>query len=952
MAGGTTPELLVGKKGKSGTTGGSFSATIPLNNIEGTLTLTYYQNNKKLTVSSTTSGVSGGQTITPSSAGQQTTTFTGITTSMTSITIVFQVTTTDNVRLDNIVLTGTQAGGTPTPSMSVSTNSIDFGSNPINPGEPYTETFNVSFANLTESLTVTGFSGVTVSPNTINANATSPQTVTVYYNPTAAGSISGNISVNSSEVTEQLVAVSGSAYDPENVDTYELYNGTIVEGDYVICYEGQAMKNTVSSNRLGYMAVTPINNEIVNPNASIVWHIAQSGNYWTIYNENVNKYAAGTTSKNQAALLDEATSDLAKWIIPAPNNGSYNVENFGRASESDPNNKFLRYNSGYGYACYASSTGGALSLYKKLDSGIATTTTINVPQNFNTDIYQGTNAGTLTATVKDNENNAISGATVTWSSSNTGVATIDANGAVTLVAVGTTTISANYAGVEDEYRPSEGTYELTVIDSYAPGTVNNPYTVAQAIQNTPATNVYIRGKVSSFYNNNIMGDGTSYRYNISDDGTTTTEIRVYKGKDLNQNDFNNVNDVLVGDEVVLYGSLNVYQGVHQVISSYIVSQVRTCSRTISGYGTNTNTKSGYYLIASPVNFDIPTDAEMISGSFDLYRFNENADLEWENYKEHGFGLEPGKGYLYAHNTTIDLTVSGTPYTGDGVIPISYTSGAEFAGWNLVGNPFGVAATIDMEDFYVMDATTGELITSDVTTISAMEGIFVEASGTGQSVTFNPQVNQGGSGNKTNAVVLNLTRNRGDVIDRAIVRFGEGSQLHKFQLRENSTKVYFTEGNQDFAVVRSQKAQGEMPVNFKAQENGTYTLSVNTEEMELNYLHLIDNMTGMDVDLLQTPSYTFDATTNDYASRFRLVFSANNVDGPSTGSEAFAFYSNGNWVVGNEGEATLQVIDVNGRIVSNETINGTVATSINATPGVYMLRLVNGNEVKTQKIVVR
>ena len=53
------------------------------------------------------------------------------------------------------------------------------------------------------------------------------------------------------------------------------------------------------------------------------------------------------------------------WIIPAPDNGSYNVENFGRASESDPNNKFLRYNSGYGYACYASSTGGALSLYKR-----------------------------------------------------------------------------------------------------------------------------------------------------------------------------------------------------------------------------------------------------------------------------------------------------------------------------------------------------------------------------------------------------------------------------------------------------------------------------------------------------------------------------------------------------------------------------------------------------------
>jgi hypothetical protein len=32
------------------------------------------------------------------------------------------------------------------------------------------------------------------------------------------------------------------------------------------------------------------------------------------------------------------------------------------------------------------------------------------------------------------------------------------------------------------------------------------------------------------------------------------------------------------------------------------------------------------------------------------------------------------------------------------------------------------------------------------------------------------------------------------------------------------------------------------------------------------------MTGADIDLLQTPSYTFEAKTSDHASRFRLVFS--------------------------------------------------------------------------------
>ena len=113
LAGGASaPEMMVGKKGKGdGAAGGKFTVVIPLDNYEGTLTLTYYQNVQTLKVSSTTTGVSGGQSLKPSAAGQQTTTFTGITAAMTSITIEFESTTQNNVRLDDIVLTGTKASG-------------------------------------------------------------------------------------------------------------------------------------------------------------------------------------------------------------------------------------------------------------------------------------------------------------------------------------------------------------------------------------------------------------------------------------------------------------------------------------------------------------------------------------------------------------------------------------------------------------------------------------------------------------------------------------------------------------------------------------------------------------------------------------------------------------------------------------------------------------------------
>lgn len=143
-------------------------------------------------------------------------------------------------------------------------------------------------------------------------------------------------------------------------DEYELYSGTITEGDYVICYSGKAMKNTISSNRFSYETVSPSNNKITNPSAAIVWHIAASGDYWTIYNASVGQYAGGNGTANKGALISSVT-DYAKWTVTGTN--TYNFVNYG--NNDDRVNAYLRNNGTYGFACYASGTGGALSLYKK-----------------------------------------------------------------------------------------------------------------------------------------------------------------------------------------------------------------------------------------------------------------------------------------------------------------------------------------------------------------------------------------------------------------------------------------------------------------------------------------------------------------------------------------------------------------------------------------------------------
>ena len=146
-----------------------------------------------------------------------------------------------------------------------------------------------------------------------------------------------------------------------------------------------------------------------------------------------------------------------------------------------------------------------------------------------------------------------------------------------------------------------------------------------------------------------------------------------------------------------------------------------------------------------------------------------------------------------------------------------------------------------------------------------------------------------------------------------------------------------------------QSKGYFRVCFKATKDGQYTITVNTEGVDMDYLHLIDNIAGTDIDLFATSSYSFNAKADDYESRFRLVFSANSEN--EIGNEDFAFFSNGQLIV--TGEGTLQVVDMLGRMLVTKqlsTTNSQLPTA-NFQAGVYVLRLINGENVKTQKIVV-
>lgn len=166
---------------------------------------------------------------------------------------------------------------------------------------------------------------------------------------------------------------------------------------------------------------------------------------------------------------------------------------------------------------------------------------------------------------------------VTYASSNTNVATIDSDGNVEVVGVGTTTISAT-SEKTDKFDAGYASYVINVKAPADPSEsiVNTPetaYTVAKAIELITAGKglddmVYVVG-----YIHKIKEVSTQYgnaTFFISDDlQDTQNDITVYRAKYLNNEKFSAEDQIKVGDKVIMYGKLVDYNGTKEITSGYV-----------------------------------------------------------------------------------------------------------------------------------------------------------------------------------------------------------------------------------------------------------------------------------------------------------------------------------------------------------------------------------------------
>ena len=422
----------------------------------------------------------------------------------------------------------------------------------------------------------------------------------------------------------------------------------------------------------------------------------------------------------------------------------------------------------------------------------------------------------------------------------------------------------------------------------------------------------------------------------------------------------NVGNITLGE----LGSITIADG-GQLLHTNAGVQA-TVQKSITGHGGNNN--GGWNFIASPLTESFaPTAGNgFLTNTYDLYFYDEPTHY-WRNYKPgnqaSGFSIEPQQGYLYANSGGTMLQFNGTlqPNTEVTIGNLSQ-SASTLTGFNLVGNPFAhnvttyTGTSVSAECFRLND-TRSEVVVGTIDAehpLLPAEGFFVKATGADASITFNAQTR--GTAVTPARISLELvegspsTGSGTALIDRLIVK-REGEPLEKLTIRDGGTRLFALRNSQEMAVVIAEG--NEQPVSFKAAKNGTYTLTIQVEGMELGYLHLIDNLTGNDVDLLQTPSYTFESNANDYDSRFRLVFTADEDNLDNT--DNFAFVSDGNIIIKSgpsTSSGTLQIVDVTGRIVATHSGRIQCVPTSGMTPGVYVLRLIQGDKVRMQKIVVR
>jgi hypothetical protein len=353
-------------------------------------------------------------------------------------------------------------------------------------------------------------------------------------------------------------------------------------------------------------------------------------------------------------------------------------------------------------------------------------------------------------------------------------------------------------------------------------------------------------------------------------------------------------------------------------------------------------------------------------------------------------LKIGKGYMFAIAKKTYLQSHGN-LNAEAKNRAVTLLGRDFPGWNLVGNPYH--AYLDFEQFltkngsvepyyviYDADGYKGGpksayLYYPDSGSdggeyadpyLHPHQGFFIKTNNGNIPLTFDESMSVTRSDASDVAyrsrsynyplVNLYLSSEKG-CSDVTVIEFHRpswGGAKKQKGLRQGNGLFYAYHENEPYAALFAKEGAERVPLRFEAKEDDVYTMRWNTANGYFSSLYLIDNLTGARYDMLANDSYVFEGHKDDYYSRFYITFDCLDVEEYEEDEveKTFAFFDGSQWVV--TGEGSLELIDLQGRILWQERVSGGQSrVSIpDVAKSLYLLRLVNSSEgTKVQKIVI-
>ena len=340
----------------------------------------------------------------------------------------------------------------------------------------------------------------------------------------------------------------------------------------------------------------------------------------------------------------------------------------------------------------------------------------------------------------------------------------------------------------------------------------------------------------------------------------------------------------------------------------------------------------------------------IKGGFDkVSAFGTSSGTELSKFET---TFEQGVGYLASYEIETIATFKGTLNHEDSYVfkLDDYDNNKNVGNFNLLGNPFSfnmnwnnVTATNLVDGYAVVNKQGGYEYYTDGE-IKVGDGFLVKVSGEGPALSYNTRSRK----TENEISFLNVVSSGKAGNDNVIIKLaGEQENFPKLEnFNDDIAVIYVSDDNKACGIYNCNDDVQEVSIIFKASRMGEYNIHIKPNG-DFDYVTLVDRLANVETNML-TSSYSFTTIPEESGDRFLLKFAKGE---GSDDDDKFAFLSGNELIV--EAEGTVQIIDVMGRVVYSNDVtsdNNRINTSKFNTAA-YIIRLINDNGVKTQKIVV-